>query len=106
MAVRSPFLTAIGYVNSYFHWDFPKFNISCVTMSRRPQYLVDSPEERCISKGRSAAITVDYWAADIRTLATKCCYDSMRIRDVREHVPYSNLQEAKPMHTWPSLLRT
>jgi len=75
MAVRSPFLTAIGYVNSYFHWDFPKFNISCVTMSSRPQYLVDSPEERCISKGRSAAITVDYWAADIRTLATKCCYE-------------------------------
>jgi hypothetical protein len=75
MAVRSPSLTAIGYVNSYFHWDFPKFNISCVTMSRRPQYLVDSPEERCISKGRSAAITVGYWAADIRTLATKCCYE-------------------------------
>ena len=57
MAVRSPFLTAIGYVNSYFHWDFPKFNISWVRMSELPQYLVDSREERCISMGRSAAIT-------------------------------------------------
>jgi hypothetical protein len=75
MAVRNLSLTAIDYVNLYFHWDFPKFNISCVSTSGLPQYLVDSPEGRCISEGRSAAITVGYWAADIRTLATKCCYE-------------------------------
>lgn len=28
MAVRYLPLAAIGCVNSYFHWDFPKFNIS------------------------------------------------------------------------------
>ena len=74
MAVRNPPPTAIGYVNSYFYWDFPKFNICCAKMRGRPQYLVDSHEERCISEGRATAITVGYWAVDIRTLATKCCY--------------------------------
>ena len=44
-------------------------------MSGLPQHLVDSREGRCICKGRSTAITVGYWAADIRTLATKCCYE-------------------------------
>ena len=63
------------HVNLYLHWDFPKFNISCVRMSELPQYLVDPREERCICMGRSAAITVGYCAADIRTLATKCCYE-------------------------------
>ena len=75
MAVRNLSLAATGYVNLYFHWDFPKFNISCVEMSVPAQYLVDSHEGRCICKGRSTAITVGYWAADIRTLATKCCYE-------------------------------
>ena len=60
MAVRTLSLTAIPYVDLYFHWDFPKFNISCVKMSGVPQYLVDYREGRCISKGRSAAITVGY----------------------------------------------
>lgn len=44
-------------------------------MSGLPQYLVDSREGRCICKERSAAITVGHWAAYIRTLATKCCYE-------------------------------
>ncbi len=39
-----------------------------------PQYVVESREDGCIIKARSAPITVDYRAADIRTLATKCCY--------------------------------
>jgi hypothetical protein len=63
------------HVNLYFHWDFPKFNISCVKMGGLPQYLADSREGRCICKGRSAAITVGCSAGDIRTLATKCCYE-------------------------------
>ena len=44
-------------------------------MSGLPQYLVDYREGRCICKERSAAITVGDWVADIRTLATKCCYE-------------------------------
>ena len=44
-------------------------------MSVPPQYLVDSREGRCICKGRSTEITVGCWAADIRTLATQCCYE-------------------------------
>ena len=44
-------------------------------MSRLPQYVVGSRVDRCISKSR---IRTDYGvlqgAADIRTLATKCCY--------------------------------
>jgi hypothetical protein len=75
MAVRNPTPNCNPHVNSYLHWDFPKFNISCVKMSALPQYLVDSREGRCICIGRSAAVTVGYWAADIRTLATKCCYE-------------------------------
>lgn len=38
--------------------------------------LLDSREGRCISNARSAAITMGRWAADIRTLATKCCYEA------------------------------